>query len=41
MLLAVYKPLQRVWCDTNITVLLGFRNKYILASDLNAKDSLE
>jgi hypothetical protein len=42
MLLAVvHKSLQRVWCDTKITELLGFRNKSILAGDLNAKDTLE
>jgi hypothetical protein len=29
--------MQRLWTDTNITELLGFRNKYILAGDLNAK----
>jgi hypothetical protein len=33
----VYKSLQKLWCDTNITELLGFRNKSILAGDLNAK----
>jgi hypothetical protein len=38
MLLAgVYKSPQRLWNDTNITKLLGFRNKSILAGDLNAK----
>jgi hypothetical protein len=37
LLAAVYKSLQRVWSDTDITELLGFRNKSILAGDLNAK----
>jgi hypothetical protein len=36
-LAAVYKCLQRPWSDTDITELLGFRNKYILAGDLNTK----
>jgi hypothetical protein len=38
MLLAVvYKALQRLWSDTDITELLGFRSKSILGGDLNAK----
>jgi hypothetical protein len=34
---AVYKSPQKLWCDTNITELLGFRSRSILAVDLNAK----
>jgi hypothetical protein len=42
MLLAVvYRFLKRVWYDTNITEVLGFRNKSIIAGDLNSKHSLE
>jgi hypothetical protein len=37
LLAAVYKSLQRLWTDTDITELLGFRNKSMLAGDLNAK----
>jgi hypothetical protein len=37
LLAAVYKSPQRLWSDTDITELLGFRNKSILAGDLNAK----
>jgi hypothetical protein len=33
----VNKSLKRLWSDTDITKLLGFRNKSILAGDLNAK----
>jgi hypothetical protein len=33
----VYKSPQRLWSDTDITDLLGLRNKSILAGDLNAK----
>jgi hypothetical protein len=33
----LHKSLQRLWSDTDITVLLGLRNKSILAGDLNAK----
>jgi hypothetical protein len=36
-LAAVYKSPQRLWCDKDITELLGFRNKSILVGDLNAK----
>jgi hypothetical protein len=36
-LAAVYKSPQRLWSDTDITELLGFRNKSILAGDLNTK----
>jgi hypothetical protein len=36
-LAAVYKSLQRLWSDTDITELLGFRNMSILADDLNAQ----
>jgi hypothetical protein len=36
-LAAVYKSLQRLWSDKDITDLLGFRNKSTLAGDLNAK----
>jgi hypothetical protein len=34
---AFYKSTQRLWADTDITELLGFRRKSILAGDLNAK----
>jgi hypothetical protein len=37
LLAAVLQFLQRVWSDTDITELLGFRNKTIPAGDLNAK----
>jgi hypothetical protein len=38
MLLAgVYKSLQRIWNDTDITELLSFRKKDHPGSDLNAK----
>jgi hypothetical protein len=37
---AVYKSPQRLCSDTDITELLGFRNKFILAGDLNAKHPL-
>jgi hypothetical protein len=33
--IAVYKSLQRLWSDTDITELLGLRNKSILEGDLN------
>jgi hypothetical protein len=33
----VYKSPQKLWIDTDIAELLGFRNKSILAGDLNAK----
>jgi hypothetical protein len=33
----VYKSSQRLWSDTDITKLLGFANKSILAGNLNAK----
>jgi hypothetical protein len=33
----VYKSPQRMWAGTDITELLGFRNKYILVGDLNTK----
>jgi hypothetical protein len=36
-LAAVYKYPQRLWRNTDITELLGFRYKSILACDLNAK----
>jgi hypothetical protein len=35
LLAAVYKSPQRLWTDTDITELLGFRNKSILVGDLN------
>jgi hypothetical protein len=41
LLAVVYNSPQRVWCATNITELLHFRNKSILRGDLNAKHSLE
>jgi hypothetical protein len=37
-LVVVYKSPQRLWSDTDITELLGFRNKSILADELNARD---
>jgi hypothetical protein len=37
-LAAVYKSPQRLWRNTNITEPSGFRNKSILAGDLNAKN---
>jgi hypothetical protein len=37
LLAAVYKSPNRTWCDIGITELLRFRNKCILACDLNAK----
>jgi hypothetical protein len=36
-LAAVYKSPEILWSGTDITELLGFRNKSILAGDLNAK----
>jgi hypothetical protein len=36
-LAAVHKSPQRLWSDTDITELLSFRNKTILAGDLNTK----
>jgi hypothetical protein len=33
----IYKSPNRTWCDIDITELLRFRNKCILAGDLNAK----
>jgi hypothetical protein len=36
-LAALCKSPQRLWSDTDITELLGFINKFILACDLNAK----
>jgi hypothetical protein len=38
LLEAVYKSPGRAWSDTDITELLGFRPKPILAGDLNAKN---
>jgi hypothetical protein len=38
-LAAVYKSPQILWGDTDITELLGFKNKSILVGDLNAKHS--
>jgi hypothetical protein len=38
LLAAVYKSPGRVWGDTDITELLSFRRKSILAGDLNAKN---
>jgi hypothetical protein len=35
LLEAVYKSLQKLWTDTDITELLGFRKKSILVGDLN------
>jgi hypothetical protein len=40
LLAAVHESLQRLWSETHITELLGFRNKSILAGDLNAKHSV-
>jgi hypothetical protein len=37
LLAAVDKSPQRLWSDTDITELLCFRNKSILAGDLNTK----
>jgi hypothetical protein len=37
LLAAVYKSLQRLWSDTYIAELLGFRNKSMLAGNLNAE----
>jgi hypothetical protein len=37
LLAAVYKSPNRTWCDTDITELLGFRNKCVLAGNLYAK----
>jgi hypothetical protein len=37
LLAAVYKPPGRAWSDADITELLSFRCKSILAGDLNAK----
>jgi hypothetical protein len=37
LLAAVYKSPQRIWIDIDIRELLCFRNKTILAGDLNAK----
>jgi hypothetical protein len=37
LLAAVYKSPGRAWSDANITELLSFRPKSILAGDLNAK----
>jgi hypothetical protein len=34
---AVYKPPGRAWSDADITELLSFRRRSILAGDLNAK----
>jgi hypothetical protein len=39
LLTALHKSPQRIWSDTDITELLLFRNKTILAIDLNAKHS--
>ncbi|PNF38110.1 hypothetical protein B7P43_G15356, partial [Cryptotermes secundus] len=39
LLAAVYKSPGRAWSDANITELLSFRRKSILAGDLNAKNS--
>jgi hypothetical protein len=36
-LAAVYKSPYKLWSDTDIIELLSFRNKPILAGDLNAK----
>jgi hypothetical protein len=38
MLAAVYKSPGRAWNDADITELLSFRRKSILAGDLNAKN---
>jgi hypothetical protein len=37
LLAAVYKAPGRIWSDADITELLNFRNKCILAGDLNVK----
>jgi hypothetical protein len=37
LLAAVYKSPSRAWNDADITQLLSFRHKSILAGDLNAK----
>jgi hypothetical protein len=37
LLAAVYKSPNHTWCNTDITELLRFRNKSVLAGDLNAK----
>jgi hypothetical protein len=39
LLASVYKSPGRAWSDTDITELLSFRRKLILAGDLNAKHS--
>jgi hypothetical protein len=38
LLASVYKSLGQAWSDTDITELLSFRRKSILAGDLKAKD---
>jgi hypothetical protein len=38
--LQLFIHLQRLWSDTDITELLGFRNKSMLAGDLNAKHAV-
>jgi hypothetical protein len=38
LIAAVYKSPGRAWSDTDITLLLSFRPKSILAGDLNAKN---
>jgi hypothetical protein len=38
LLAAVYKSPSRAWSDADITELISFRPKSILACDLNAKD---
>jgi hypothetical protein len=38
LLAAVYKSPGRAWSDTDITQLLSFRPRSILAGDLNAKN---
>jgi hypothetical protein len=40
LLAAVYKSPGRAWCDADITELLSFRRKSILAGDLSAKHPL-
>jgi hypothetical protein len=40
LLAAVYKSPGHAWSDTDITELLSFRPKSILAGDLNAKNQL-
>jgi hypothetical protein len=37
LLASVYKSSLRAWRDTDITELINFRTKSILAGDLNAK----